>query len=483
MIQGKNFIGGRWKETPKTYQRENPARLEEVVGLYPLSGEAEATEALVVAREAFPSWKRTPLLERAHILKEAAKRLATRGDKVARDIAREAGKPLLEARTEVRRAVDILEYYAAYAYTPFGYRVASARPRTELRTQRVPLGVVALITPWNFPIAIPTWKLAPALILGNTVVLKPASLAPIGALHLVQALEEAGLPEGVVNLVIGPGTPFGRALEKAEDLRAVSFTGSAEVGLRLKARLASLATRVQLELGGKNAYVVWKDADLVLAARQIAQGAFFYAGQKCTATSRILVHREIYEAFKETLLQEVGQLKVGDPLEEDTQVGPLIDSTAWEGTARWVERGLRDGGRLLIGGEGAREKGYFFDPTILEGLDLKAPLAQEEVFGPVATVHPVTSLEQALEAVNATRYGLSASIATRDLGIAERFLEEAEVGLAHVNQPTAGVEYQAPFGGSKGSGYGPKEQGWAALEFYGDWKTLVITPPEVRDGH
>jgi acyl-CoA reductase-like NAD-dependent aldehyde dehydrogenase len=484
MIQGRNFIRGRWKETTKTYRRENPAHPEETVGIYPLSGEGEAQEAFSAAEEAFPKWKRFPLPERARLLRDAAQKLQSRKEEVARAIAKEVGKPLTEARGEVQRAIDILEYYAAYAYLPFGHRMTSNRPETELQAERVPLGVVALITPWNFPIAIPTWKLAPALILGNTVVLKPASLGPAGAIHLVQALEEAGLPEGVVNLVIGPGTPFGKILQRAQGVRAVSFTGSAEVGVRLKASLAGLLVRVQLELGGKNAYVVWKDADLTLAARQAAQGAFFYAGQKCTATSRILVHQNVYGPFKEALLEEVQRLRIGDPLAEETQVGPLIDRSAQENVARWVEKGRQDGGRLLFGGQplSLAEGGYFFSPTVLEGLDLKAPLAQEEVFGPVVTLHPVASLQEAIQGVNATPYGLSASIATRDLGVAARFLEAAEVGLVHVNQPTAGVEYQAPFGGTKGSGYGPKEQGWAALEFYGDWKTRVVTLPEVGDG-
>jgi len=482
MTEGRNFIGGVWRETGKTYRRENPAKPEETVGIYPLSGEEEAREAFAAAKAAFPLWRAASLPERAQVLKKAARILEGRLEEVAKDIAREVGKPLFEARAEVKRAVEILDYYAAYAYEPLGYLVASARPKTELRARRIPLGVVALITPWNFPIAIPTWKLAPALLLGNTVVLKPASLGPVGAVHLVRALEEAGLPEGVVNLVIGPGAPFGKALGKAEGLRAVSFTGSAEVGWRLKADLAGLPVRVQLELGGKNAYVVWKDAHLALAAQQTAQGAFFYAGQKCTATSRVLIHKQVYEEFKALLLEAISSLRLGDPLDESVQVGPLIDKSARDNTARWVDRGIRNGGRLLVGGKPGEGPGYFYLPTVFEGVALESELAQEEVFGPVVTLHPVASLEEAVKAVNATRYGLSTSIATRDLGVAERFLAEVEAGLVHVNQPTAGVEYQAPFGGTKGSGYGQKEQAWAALEFYGDWKTMVVTLPEVKDG-
>ncbi|HXF81435.1 MAG TPA: aldehyde dehydrogenase family protein [bacterium] len=473
-MEGRNFIGGRWSSTPKTYARRDPAHPDQVVAVYPQSDREVAAAALEAAWAAFPAWKQTPVIARARILQRAARILEGRSAEVSQALAREVGKPIVEARAEVRRAIDLLEYYAAWAWQPQGHVVASARPGTELRARRVPLGVVALITPWNFPIAIPTWKLAPALILGNTVVIKPASLGPAPLIHVVRALEEAGLPEGVANLVIGPGTPFGQALQTAPALRAVSFTGSVEVGYRLKADLADRPVRVQLELGGKNPYVVWEDADLPTAARQAAEGAFFYAGQKCTATSRVLVHRAVYEPFVQTFLDAVASLQVGDPLDEGTRVGPMIDASARENTAQWVARGVRDGGRILLGGSAPEREGYYYAPTVIDGLPLEAALAQEEVFGPVVTLHPVASLEEAIRAANAVRYGLSASIATRNLAVADAFLEGVEAGLVHVNQPTAGVEYQTPFGGVKDSGFGPKEQGWSALEFYGDWKTSVV---------
>jgi len=473
-MDGRNFIGGTWTATARTYTRVDPAHPDQVLAVYPRSDRDVAEAALEAARVAFPGWRKTPVIERARILQRAARVLDGRSEDASRDLAREAGKPIFEARGEVRRAVDLLEYYASFAWQPQGYVVASARPGTELRARRAPLGVVALITPWNFPIAIPTWKLAPALILGNTVVLKPASLGPGPMIHVMRALEEAGLPAGVANLVIGPGTPFGQALEASAALKAVSFTGSVEIGYRLKSDLAARPVRVQLELGGKNPYVVWADADLQTAARQAAEGAFFYAGQKCTATSRVLVHRAVYRPFVETFLDAVASLAVGDPLEEATRVGPMVDASARDNTAQWVARGVHDGGRVLIGGTAPERDGYYYPPTVIDGLPLDSALAQEEVFGPVVTLHPVADLAEAIGAANAVRFGLSASIATHDLAVAEAFMDGVEAGLVHVNQPTAGVEYQTPFGGVKDSGYGPKEQGWSALDFYGDWRTSVV---------
>lgn len=468
------MIAGRWQPATTTFTRVNPSDGQTAVGVYPNSGEDEARAAFDAAGVAFAAWKRTPIIERARVLQRAARVLEGRLDEAARDLAREVGKPLGEARGEVRRAVDLLDYYAAYAWQPQGHLLASARPGTQLRSQRVPLGVTALITPWNFPIAIPTWKLAPALILGNTIVLKPASFGPIGALHLVGALHEAGLPPGVVNLVIGAGAPFGKALLAADTLRAVSFTGSTAVGLGLKGSLAQRPARVQLEMGGKNPFVVWEDADLADAARLAAEGAFFYAGQKCTATSRVLVHQAVYEPFKQCFVDTVRDLKNGDPLDGSVQVGPLIDRGAWENVAQWVERGQRDGGEVLVGGKPLVQDGYFYEPTVIDGLPLDAPLAQEEVFGPVVTLHPFTDLDGMIEAANATRYGLAASVSTRNITVAETFLAHVEAGLLHVNQPTAGVEYQVPFGGTHDSAFGPKEQGWSALDFYGDWRTHVV---------
>ncbi len=473
-MEGMNFIAGTWTPASRTHPRENPANPGETVGVYPVSGKAEALAAFDAAAAAFPAWKTTPIIQRARILQKTARVIETRLEAIAHDMACEVGKPIGEARVEVRRAVDLFDYYAAYAWQPEGQLVPSMRPGTALRSKRSPLGVVALITPWNFPIAIPTWKLAPALIMGNTVVLKPASLGAAAAIHLVQALEAAGLPAGVVNLVIGPGTPFGQALQDGEALTAVSFTGSLAVGIQVKASLGDRLVRVQLEMGSKNPFVVWEDADLAEAARLAAEGAFFYAGQKCTATSRVLVHAAVYEPFKAIFLDTVRALTIGDPRDPSTQVGPLIDAGSRENVGRWVTRGVNDGGRVLVGGQALPGAGYFYAPTVIEGVSLTAPLAQEEVFGPVVTLHPVADLDQAIDAANATRYGLAASISTRSLAVADAFLERVEAGLLHVNQPTAGVEYQVPFGGVKASSFGPKEQGWSAFDFYSDWKTQVV---------
>ncbi len=475
-MQAANFVAGQWRTLPRTFDRENPAQPSEVAGTYPASGVEEGLEALRAAAAGAAAWRQVGPPERARVLHKAAALLESRSPEVTAAIIREVGKPLTEARGEVQRAADILRYYAGYGYQPQGYAVASTRPNTRLTSQRVPLGVVALITPWNFPIAIPAWKLAPALIAGNGVVLKPSSLGPAGALHLAAALAEAGVPDGALNVVVGPGTPFGQALRRAEGLRAVSFTGSTEVGRHLQAGLGPSLVRMQMELGGKNVYCVWEDADLAAAAQQVAYGAFGYAGQKCTATSRVLVHESVYGDFREALVAASRAMPVGDPREERTAVGPLIDASSLERVEAAVRRAEAGGGRVVLGG--ARVSGlpgHFFPPTIVEGVDPAAELAQEELFGPVLTLHPMAGLDQAIGLANGTRYGLAATVATRSLAVAEAFLDRVDAGVVHVNQPTAGVEYQVPFGGVKESGLGPKEQGWSALDFFSDWKTRVVT--------
>ncbi len=469
-----NYVAGEWRATSRSFERQNPSKPEEIVGTYPVSRHEDFEAALGAADRAFAGWKKTPIVERGRILQRASRILAGRVDAIGRLIAREAGKPIGEAKAEAARAVDLLDYYAAYAWRPNGYSVPSARPETELSAVRVPVGVVAIITPWNFPIAIPAWKLAPALIMGNTVVLKPSGLAPGAAVELTRALDEAGLPPGVLNLLHGPGATFGEVLAGTELVRALSFTGSAGVGRKLKSELAGMMVKVQLELGSKNPFVVWRDADLDEAAGLAAEGAFFYAGQKCTATSRVLVHHEVYRPFRERFVAVVEQLAVGDPLDAATRVGPLIDQGSQRNVGHWVAQGRDGGGTLLTGGAAPERPGYFFMPTVMEGVELDAALAQTEVFGPLVTLHAVDSLEEAIAAANATPYGLSASIATRDLGVARRFMAEVDAGLLHVNQPTAGVEYQAPFGGAKKSGFGPKEQGESALDFYSDWRTRIV---------
>ena len=474
--QPANFIAGAWKPSTRTYQRENPAKPSEIIAVYPSAGTDEGLEALRAAGAGAAAWRQASPPERARVMQKAASLLEARLADVTTAIAREVGKPVSEAHGEVQRAVDILRYYAGYGLQPQGYVVASTRPHTQLTTLRVPLGVVALITPWNFPIAIPAWKAAPALITGNAIVLKPSSLGPAGALHLADALATAGLPAGVFNVVVGPGTPFGQALRQAADLKAVSFTGSSEVGRHLHAELGSSLVRVQMELGGKNVYCVWDDADLEAAAQQAAYGAFGYAGQKCTATSRVLVHASVYDRFREAFVAATRKLHVGDPLDERTAVGPLIDRSSLDRVEGAVRRAVTAGGRVLAGGDRAPDlEGYFFAPTIIEGLDPGSELAQEEVFGPVVTLHPVGSLDEAIGLANGTRYGLAASVSTRSLAVADAFVQNVQAGLVHVNQPTAGVEYHVPFGGTKESGVGPKEQGWSAIDFFSDWKTAVIS--------
>ncbi|HXF97388.1 MAG TPA: aldehyde dehydrogenase family protein [Gaiellaceae bacterium] len=475
----RNLVGGEWREAAggETYEKRSPWRPSRVVGVYPDSGPEDVRAAVEAAQEAFPAWSQLPAQQRGAYLAGAAAALEARAERVARDMSAEMGKPLREARLETQRAALILRFAAGEAWRPIGELYEPSVPNQRLYTLRRPLGVVGLITPWNFPIAIPVWKLAPALVYGNTVVLKLAWDSPRTGLHVAEAFADAGLPPGVLNVLTGSGSRAGAALVADERVRAISFTGSVEVGTRVRERATARGCRVQLELGGQNPLLVTASAELDRAVEAAYAGAFWSAGQKCTATRRIFVQDEVYEAFRERLLARIARGKVGDPADPETEVGPLVNETALENVLGAIERARGEGGTLLAGGARADEEGYLVAPTLFEGLGDDAELSCEEVFGPVTSLYRVADLEEALARANAVRYGLSAAIFTRDLREVQRFTSAIEAGIVHVNSQTAGADVHVPFGGIKGSGWGPHEQGRAAIEFYTDVVTVYQDAP------
>jgi alpha-ketoglutaric semialdehyde dehydrogenase len=428
--------------------------------------------AAEAAAAAFPAWSHAPAATRGATLAKAADALDRRVEQIAQDMTLEMGKPIREARMEAARMALILRYFAGEGLRASGERYEQAVTGSVVYTERRPLGVVALITPWNFPAAIPAWKSAPALAYGNTVVMKVAQDAPLTGLHLAASFEEAGLPSGVFNVVIGRGSDVGTPLVRHPLVKAVSFTGSVAVGTQIREEATKLGKRVQLELGGQNPLVVMTDADLDRAAEAAYAGAFWSAGQKCTATRRIYVQDDVYEDFKRRLLARIESGVVGDPAEAETEVGPIVNEAQLEEVRAGIERGTADGGTLLAGGERLDDEAYLLAPTLFEGLADDAFLSCEEVFGPVTTLYRFSDLDEALRRANAVEYGLSASIFTSSLAAARTFANEIEAGIIRINGQTAGADVHVPFGGIKGSGFGPHEQGRAAREFYTELVTV-----------
>ena len=476
---GRNYVAGEWRDadTGDTYEKRSPWRPSEVTGVYQASGTADVDAAVAAARDAFPPWAALPAPSRAAIFHRAADAVDARTEQIAADMTAEMGKPLREARMEAARAATILRFAAGEAWRPIGEVYAASVALQRLYTVRRPLGVVGLITPWNFPVAIPTWKLAPALIHGNTVVLKLAFDAPRTGLHLAECFAEAGLPAGVLNVLTGSGSTIGAALVGSPDVRAISFTGSVPVGHGVRDRATARGARVQLELGGQNPLVVMADAELDRAVEAAYAGAFWSAGQKCTATRRILVQEPAYEAFREKLLARVGAGRVGDPADPATEVGPLVTERALEDVLGAIDKGRGEGGSVAAGGGRGDDDGYLVEPTVFEDVGDDASLSCDEVFGPVTTLYRFATLDEALERANAVPFGLAASIFTRDLHAVQRFSEELQAGILHVNSQTAGADVHVPFGGIKGSGYGPHEQGRAALEFFTEAVTVYQDAP------
>ena len=454
----------------------NPSRPSDVVGLVALADEEVAYDAVDAAAEAFGAWSRLPAPQRGEILRRAGDVLDRDADAIGRDLAREEGKTIVEGVGETRRAAAIFRYFAGQTIEPDGETYPSASASTFLYARREPVGVVAAITPWNFPIAIPAWKLAPALAYGNTVVWKPAELVPLTSVRLLEALVEGGIPAGVVNLVLGRGAVVGDALVTARGVAAVSFTGSNAVGRSIQLKAVEHGKKVQLELGGKNPAVVLADADLELAADQVARGAFLSAGQKCTATSRVVVDRSVFQQFAERLAEHAREWRLGDALDTETRVGPLVSDAQLSVVLGFLDEARSENATFIAGGDRATElgDGYFVRPTVVTDLQPGSRVVQEEIFGPVAILIPVDGYDAAVASANDTPFGLSASVFTRDLSRAFSFARDIRAGVVKVNQESAGLEYHVPFGGTKASSSGGREQGKAAREFYTEWKTVYI---------
>ncbi|MHB8468301.1 MAG: aldehyde dehydrogenase family protein [Gaiellaceae bacterium] len=461
----------------ETYEKRNPWRPSQVTGVFAASGAAEARAAVEAAHHAFPAWSRLPAGGRAAIFGRAADALDARVERIAQDMTAEMGKPLREARLEAARAAAILRFAAGEAFRPVGDVYEPSVPNQTLYTLRRPLGVVGLITPWNFPAAIPVWKLAPALIYGNTVVLKLAYEAPQTGLHVAECFAEAGLPEGVLNVLTGRGSTAGSEIVSNSLVRALSFTGSVPVGREVRERATARNCRVQLELGGHNPMLVLADAELDRAAEAAFAGAFWSAGQKCTATRRIYVQDAVYDDFRARFLARIAAGTVGDPADPATEVGPLVTETALEEVLSAIERGRAEGGTVIAGGSRTDDEGFLVAPTVFEDVADDAFLSCEEVFGPVTSLYRFSTLDEALERANGVEFGLAAAIFTRDLHAVQRFTRELQAGILHVNSQTAGADVHVPFGGIKSSSWGPHEQGRAAIEFYTELVTVYQDAP------
>lgn len=473
----RNYINGVWVDGP-TFENRNPANTEEVVGLFVKGTAADVAAADEAAQAAFPAWANMPGPSRGKLLFKVADILERNIDQIASDMTREEGKTLPEAKGETMRAINIFRYFGSEGSRLPGHLVPSERDRVHMFAIRKPIGVVGLVNPWNFPVAIPAWKLAPALICGNTVIVKPASVAPLSSWRIIEACHEAGIPKGVVNYIAGSGGEIGNALVKAKNIKAISFTGSCEIGNWLHGEASKRRLRIQLEMGGKNPTIVLADADFNSAVENVTNAAFFSTGQKCTATSRVIVEESIYDKFVDALAARAAKLTVGDGTKPGIDIGPAVDQGQLDTNLRYIETGKKEGGRLVFGGNrltgGDYDKGYFVEPTIFADVTESMTLAQEEVFGPVLAVMKATDFADAMRIANNIPFGLSASIQTTNLSRVFEFIYGCEAGLLTINLPSAGVEYQLPFGGTKDSSFGPKEQGPAALDFYSDYKTVYL---------
>jgi alpha-ketoglutaric semialdehyde dehydrogenase len=479
-----NFIAGEWvaAQDRATFDSVNPARLTEVIGTFARSRRADVEAAAAAANAAYPAWRRLPAPSRAAIISRAAHILEQRKEEIARQMTLEMGKVLVEARGDVQEAIDMAHYIAAFGRLPNGSLVPSERPDIFCAAKRVPIGAVGLITPWNFPIAIPSWKMFPALLAGNTVVFKPAEDTPGLAVTFVEILVEAGAPPGVINLVTGFGEEAGAALVECESIPVISFTGSTEVGRQIAARCGALMKRVSCELGGKNAILVLNDADIELAVKGALWSAFGTSGQRCTAASRLIVQKGVHKAFRDALVDRTRALRVGSGIDSATEVGPVINRDQLARIHRYSEVGRAEGATLATGGavldEGALAEGCFYAPTVFDEMRPDMRIAREEIFGPVTGILPVTDIEEALRIANSTAYGLSLSIYTRDVRTAFRAMEELDAGIVYVNLPTSGAEIQLPFGGTKQTGNGHREAGWMAMDYCTEWKSLYVNYSE-----
>jgi aldehyde dehydrogenase (NAD+) len=476
----KNYIDGQWVEAKsrQTFENRNPANRHDLIGLFPASGPEDVDQAVRAAKKAFARWRLVPAPKRGEILQRVGELLRKHKEELARGMTQEMGKILKETRGDVQEGIDTAFYVSGEGRRLFGATTPSELPDKFAMSVRLPIGVCALITPWNFPVAIPTWKLFPALLCGNSVVLKPAEDTPYSAVKLFEILEEAGLPPGVVNLVHGRGEEVGAALVRHADVKLVSFTGSAAVGREIASICGQQLKRVSLELGGKNAQIVMEDADLNLAMEGALWGAFGTTGQRCTATSRLILHRAIKKQLTDMLADRAEKIKIGDGLDETVEMGPLINQAAREKVHRYVQIGKDEGARLVIGGSVYEEEkwidGYFYRPTIFDQVTPSMRIAQEEIFGPVLSIIEVKSFEEAIDVLNGTAYGLSSSIYTRDVARAFRAMRETEAGITYINGPTIGAEVHLPFGGVKDTGNGHREAGTTVYDIFSEWKSIYI---------
>lgn len=478
--QFQNYIHGKWVDakSSKTFENRNPANWDEVVGTFPLSGKDDVHEAVKAARSAFESWRLVPAPKRGDILKKVGDILTARKEEVARLMTREMGKVLLETRGDVQEGIDTAYYAASEGRRLFGHTVPSELSNKFNMAVRVPVGVAAIITPWNFPMAIPTWKMFPALVCGNTIVFKPASDTPATATVLVEIFIEAGVPPGVVNLVHGGGNEVGMGLVEHPDVDLVSFTGSTAVGKKISEIASRTLKRVSLELGGKNAQIVMDDANLELALEGVLWGAFGTTGQRCTATSRLIVHEKVYDKFLSMVVDKAQKLRLGDGLKEDVDVGPCVNERQRATVEEYVKIGVQEGAKVLSGGKRATgdglSKGWFHEPTVLGDVTPNMRVAKEEIFGPVLSAIKVKSFDEAIEVTNNTPYGLSSSIYTQDINNAFRAIRDIRAGITYVNAPTIGAEAHLPFGGVKETGNGHREGGWTVYDFFSEWKTVYV---------
>ena len=476
----KNFINGEWvgATSGKTLENRNPANTDEIIGEFPLSGPEDVDAAVSAARNAYKSWRLTPAPKRAEILFRVAELLVKRKEDCARDMTREMGKVLAETRGDVQEAIDMTYYMAGEGRRLFGQTTPSELPNKFAMSVRQPIGVCGMITPWNFPMAIPSWKMMPALACGNTVVLKPAEDTPLSSYHLVDTMVEAGLPAGVVNLVSGDGPGAGAPLAEHKDVPVISFTGSTATGRIIAQTCAPDFKHCSLEMGGKNIILVMEDANLDLAIDGAIWGGFGTTGQRCTAASRIGVHKSVYGEFVSRFAARAQKLKVGNGLDPSVEVGPLINEQQLQTVMSYVEIGKKEGAKLLTGGNrldsGEHARGWFYTPTVFGDCDPKMRVAQEEIFGPVVSVTPIDSLEQGIEVANGVPYGLSASIYTRNVNRAFTAIQDVYTGIVYVNAPTIGAETHLPFGGTKQTGNGHREAAVAAIDFFSEWKSVYI---------
>jgi aldehyde dehydrogenase (NAD+) len=476
----KNYINGEWVTSTDghTFDNLNPANRRELVGVFQKSGRQDVENAIQAAKEAYKTWRTTPPPKRGEILYRAGRLLVERKENYAEEMTREMGKVLEETRGDVQEAIDMTYYMAGEGRRLFGQTTTSELPNKFCMSVRSSIGVCSLVTPWNFPMAIPSWKVMPALICGNTVVIKPATDTPLSTYNLVQALAEAGVPRGVVNLVTGSGPEVGAPLMTHDDVRVVSFTGSTEVGRKVAEVCATSFKHSCLEMGGKNIIMVMEDANLDLAVDGAIWGGFGTTGQRCTASSRIAVHKAVYNDFVERFLARARTLRIGDGLDPAVQMGPLINEGQLQTVERYVEIGKNEGAELLCGGErmagGDYDYGWFYKPTIFGDCNPQMRICQEEIFGPVVSVMPCENLEEAIEIGNGVVYGLSSSIYTRNVNRAFQAMRDMETGIFYVNAPTIGAETHLPFGGTKQTGNGHREAATAALDFYSEWKSVYV---------